>query len=315
MASTNQSPFYKEAQGKFINAQNDEDRLFYLEEMMRECPKHKSSEKMLANLKTRYIKLKEKIERVKNLKRQGAKTSKIGVKKEEMQAVIVGKTRTGKSSLISILTNSKPEISQYSEQKFTTKFPIVGVMDFSGVRIQIVEIPSIESEYYDKGIVNTSDLIIILVDSLDQIKELKQELEFNSKIKENQKQIIVFNKIDLLSESEKRKISSYLQSKKYNFTMISSITKENINELKEKIFQNLNKIRVFTKEPGKNKSERPYVLNKNSTIKDIAEKIFHGFSKQIKETKIWGPSSKFSGQVVSLKHILKDLDVVEFKTK
>jgi len=39
------------------------------------------------------------------------------------------------------------------------------------------------------------------------------------------------------------------------------------------------------------------------------------FSNQIKETKIWGPSSKFSGQIIGLKHKLKDLDVVEFKTK
>src|SRR3989344_7856013 len=111
MASTNQSPQYLKAQSMFFQAKTNDEKLRWLEEMIRECPKHKSSEKMLANLKTRYIKLKEKIERVKNLKRQGAKTSKIGVKKEEMQAVIVGKTRTGKSSLISILTNSKPEIS------------------------------------------------------------------------------------------------------------------------------------------------------------------------------------------------------------
>ena len=36
---------------------------------------------------------------------------------------------------------------------------------------------------------------------------------------------------------------------------------------------------------------------------------------KVKETRIWGPSSKFSGQVVGLKHVLKDMDVVEFKTK
>ena len=38
------------------------------------------------------------------------------------------------------------------------------------------------------------------------------------------------------------------------------------------------------------------------------------FSNKIKETRIWGPSSKYSGQVVGLQHELKDLDVVEFKT-
>ena len=62
MSSTNQSPFYKKAEAMFLKSKTNEEKLKWLEEMIRECPKHKSSEKMLANLKTRYIKLKEKIE-------------------------------------------------------------------------------------------------------------------------------------------------------------------------------------------------------------------------------------------------------------
>ena len=63
MASTNQSPQYQSAEAMFLQAQTNEERLRWLEEMIRECPKHKSSEKMLANLKTRYIKLKKKAAR------------------------------------------------------------------------------------------------------------------------------------------------------------------------------------------------------------------------------------------------------------
>ncbi len=39
----------------------------------------------------------------------------------------------------------------------------------------------------------------------------------------------------------------------YNFVTISTKTKEGIEELKEKIFKGFDKIRVFTKEPGKRK--------------------------------------------------------------
>ena len=86
--------------------------------------------------------------------------------------------------------------------------------------------------------------------------------------------------------------------------------------LKEKIFQNFDKIRIYTKEPGKEPDKtKPIILNPNSTIKDAAEKILKGFSEKIKQIKIWGPSSKFSGQVVGSKHKLKDLDIVEFKTR
>ena len=100
MASTNQSPFYIQAEKKFLFAQTNEEKLKWLEEMIRECPKHKSAEKMLANLKTRYIRLKEKIERAKKVSKGAAKK---GIKKEELQAVIIGKTNAGKSSLISVL--------------------------------------------------------------------------------------------------------------------------------------------------------------------------------------------------------------------
>jgi hypothetical protein len=73
-------------------------------------------------------------------------------------------------------------------------------------------------------------------------------------------------------------------------------------------------IRVFTKEPGKKKAEDPVVLSKGSSVKNAAEEIYKGFSRQIKETRLTGPSGKFSNQRVGLAHKLKDMDVLEFKT-
>ncbi|MAH03902.1 hypothetical protein CMI39_03910, partial [Candidatus Pacearchaeota archaeon] len=300
MASTNQSPAYQKAQGKFLLAITDKEKIEALEEMIKECPKHKSSENMLANLKTRYKKLKEKIEKGK----KSGKSNKIGIKKEDMQAALIGFTNTGKSSLLSILTNAHPKIAN---PEFTTTYPIIGMMDYLGTSIQIIEIPAIESESYDRGLVNTADTILILITKLEQINKILEKL-----IKIPKEKIIIFNKIDLLTDNEKRKISATLTSKKHNFILISTKTKEGIDELKSKVFNSFNKIRVYTKEPGKEKSNKPIILEPNSTIQKVAEKILKGFSSKVKETKIWGPSSKFSGQKVGLNHKLKDLDVVEF---
>ena len=120
-----------------------------------------------------------------------------------------------------------------------------------------------------------------------------------------------------MDSEQKRKLEATLNSKKYNYVLISTKTQEGIEELKGKIFQSFNKIRVYTKEPEKKEpdKDRPVILSPNSSVKDVAEKILHGFSNRIKETKIWGPSAKFSGQKVGLNHILKDKDIVEFKTK
>jgi ribosome-interacting GTPase 1 len=88
-----------------------------------------------------------------------------------------------------------------------------------------------------------------------------------------------------------------------------------LDELKEKLFKSFEKLRIFTKEPGKEKSKIPIILEPGATAKDVAEKISKGFSQKVRETKIWGPSSKFPGQTFGLNHKLKDLDVIEFKTR
>ena len=303
MASTNQSPFYKKAEAKFLGAQTDEEKLEALGEMIKECPKHKSSENMLANLKTRRKKLLRQLEKSKK-----AGSTQKGIKKESMQIVIKGQTNTGKSSILSLLTNAQPKIS---ENKFTTTQPIIGMINIETINMQLIENPSINSNYYDKGLQNSADVLLIIVDNFEDIKTIEKLIK-----KTKAKKLIVFNKIDQLNEDEKRKIFARLQSKKYNFVLISAKTKEGIKELKSKIFQSFDKIRVYTKEPNKKeKSPKPIILKQNSIVKDVAEKILKGFSKKIKQTKIWGPSSKFPGQIVGLKHKLKDLDVVEFKTR
>jgi len=297
---------YANAEKQFLSAKTDSEKLVALEEMMKTMPKHKSAEALRKNIRTRYKKLKEQIET--NKKKKKVTARKAGIKKQEMQAVIIGLTNSGKSSLLACLTNASPEIAGY---EYTTKQPIIGTLDYEGCKIQIIDTPAIENELCDLSMINTADTLLIVVEKTEQLQEIFPFLENSTK-----NRIIIFNKIDLLDENEKRKIEATLKSKKYNFQIVSCLTGDNLPSLKEKIFQSFNKIRVYTKEPGKPADkEDPLILPRSSSIKDAAEKIFHGFSKQIKETRITGPSSKFPNQKVSLKHILKDKDVVEFHIK
>ncbi|MFH1365465.1 MAG: GTPase [archaeon] len=299
----NAHPDYIAAEREYLNAQSLEERIEKLKKMISCVPSHKSAEKLRAQLRTRLRKFLEKKEK----NRKTGKSSKIGIKKEIMQAAIVGKTNTGKSSLLSKLTNASPKIAEYA---FSSKNPHLGTMFFEGTNIQLIDIPAIESEYFEKGLVNTSDTLLITITSLHQIKEIEEKLE-----KATKKRIIIFAKSDLLTQEEKRKVNATLCSKKYNFVIASSETGEGINEIKNKLFQSFEKIRIYTKEPKKEKSKNPIILEKNAIVKDVAEKILKGFSNKVVETKIWGPSSKFPGQKVGLNHKLIDLDVVEFKTR
>lgn len=301
----NAHPDYIEAEKKFHNSQTDEERLLALEEMVKTAPSHKGGETLRVNLKSRYKKLKEKLQKEKQ-KARSRKKNQQGIRKLDMQAVILGFTNSGKSSLFEGLTGKKTEIASYG---FTTQQPEQGIMDYENCPIQIIDLPPIGSENFDSSLVNTTDTILIIVERINEIAEIKKIIK-NSKAK----QIIVFNKIDLFDEETKRKIKETLRSKKYSFEIVSTKTDEGIEELKEKIFKSFDKIRVYTKQPNeKYHDNRPLILLPNSTIEDIAKRLLHS-STIIKRTKLWGPSSKFSGQTVGLKHILKDKDIVEFTT-
>ena len=300
----NAHPEFLAAEKVYIAAETTEQKITALKKMISHAPGHKGAENLRAQLTKRLAKLKQSQE--KEIKR--GKSGTQGIKKEDMQAVIIGETQTGKSRLLSKLTNAHPKIGSEFEE-YTTKTPRIGIIDYAGTKIQLIENPAITSPYYDKGLTNSADTILILITNLEQVKKIEKEIKHPI-----EKKIIIF--IDN-GESEKslRKISATLQSRKYNFTITDLENKENLEELKSKIFESFDKIRIYTKEPGKEPDKkRPLILNPGSTIKNVANKIIRKL-ENLKETKIWGPSSKFPGQIIGLTHEVKDLDVVEFKTR
>ena len=74
-------------------------------------------------------------------------------------------------------------------------------------------------------------------------------------------------------------------------------------------------IKVYTKQPGKEKDYPPIALKKDSTIKDLALHVHKDFIKKFRFARVWGNSVKFSGSRCSLIHILQDNDIVELHIK
>ncbi len=298
----NASYEYTNAEKLYDKAQTTDEKIAALEEMIRRAPAHKGGENLRKELHNR---LKRFLEKKEKAKKSGKSTQK-AIKKEGFQCVLLGLPNSGKSLLLSKITNARPKVTQHS---FSTISPEIGTMDHHGVKAQIIDLPSIGSDFFDIGIVNTADCIIIVIETIQDLEKIKPFLG-----KAYGKQLVAINKTDILSNEQLRKLNETIKSKKIPGILVSAETGAGTEELKERIFQNMNAIRVYTKEPGKAPSKIPVVLPINSTVKDVAESILKGFSKKVKESRVTGPSSKFANQIVSLNHPLKDKDIVEFKT-
>ncbi|MSR86367.1 TGS domain-containing protein [Candidatus Woesearchaeota archaeon] len=189
----NAGPEYFKAEGKYNAATTIPEKIAGLEEMLRVGPNHKGTETLRAELKSKIAKLRAQLE--KNRTTSKGKGSKYAVKREgAAQVILASMTNAGKSALLGAVTNAKPVVADY---KFTTTKPEIGIMDYKGVQIQMIELPPIFEDFAYKGdgptffsIVRGSDLVIFLIDNTQnekaQLDILHKEFE-NAQIKLNEK--------------------------------------------------------------------------------------------------------------------------------
>lgn len=177
---------------------------------------------------------------------------------------LVGYPNVGKSSLISKISNARPEIANYH---FTTLTPILGVVEKYDKNFVMADIPGIiegASEGVGLGfeflrhIERTKILAHVFDiaetenrDFIDDIKIINNELK---KYGINKKMIYIANKIDCLDEET---LDMQVNKFKDNFKneklfLISALAGKNIEELKNELFNILeneeNNIQVFDKE-------------------------------------------------------------------
>lgn len=150
------------------------------------------------------------------LKESRDKIKKIPLIDKNLRMIIIaGYPNVGKSSLISKITNLKPEIAEYP---FTTKYINVGIMRKDGRSYQVLDVPGLLQRKSHNTIEKTAlaavnnlgDLIVCLLDPSGQCGfDLKEQSNLCEELKELKKNIlIVENKADLIrTESVNTKIS------------------------------------------------------------------------------------------------------------
>lgn len=330
----NLTPQYLAAEQRFKDAATNQEKIEALEEMMALIPKHKGTEKLQADLRRRLAKLRSEAEKKHGISKASAMYS---VQRDGAgQVVLIGGTNVGKSSLLARMTNATPEIGDYP---FTTRLPQPGMMPYENIKIQLVDMPPIDPNYYEPwmgSIVRQADLALLIADLstdelLDEVESVLTLLE-NSKIRlsrepgpEAEQSPIVLrrtflaaNKCDAPDAQANLEILRDFFGTRFFILPASAISGEGLDLLRQKIFEELDVIRIYTKIPGKKAdlSSPPFVLKHGSTVLDAARAVHREFVHSLKFAKIWSSekskhSVKYDGQMVERTHQLEDGDILE----
>lgn len=122
--------------------------------------------------------------------------------------------------------------------------------------------------------------------------------------------LVCLNKTDELDEERERK----LKEENPEWMFISAEQGEKLEDLKERIWEDLGLMRIYMKKRGKDPDkEEPLIVEKDSTVEEVMGSLDKDFSKDLDYAKVWGSSSKFPGQKVGEEHVLQDEDVLELR--
>lgn len=320
----NLTPQYLEADKRYREAKTSSDKIAILEEMLAIIPKHKGTDKLQADLKRRLSKLKAELQKKKATSRTGdpAYVEPEGIG----QAVLVGPPNAGKSMILSRLTKANPEVADYP---FTTRTPLPGMAEYENVQIQLVDLPPISKEHIESWlpvIIRQADIVLLVIDlsteelleQIEMVKGMLRERRIELEDKQEQigvaykKTIIVANKIDLPGSEENLTLLQELYGQKYSLLSISAGRGINLEELKSRIYNALDVVRVYTKAPGKEVNyNEPLAVKKGSNVLDVAQSIHKDFADKLRFARIWG-RDKYAGQKVHKDYILQEGDIIEF---
>jgi ribosome-interacting GTPase 1 len=333
---TNVSPEYKSAEAEFRRARSPEDRLHWLREMLRTIPKHKGTEHLQAELKT---KVKELTEALAGPRKGGARTGPPTVVHAEgaAQVALLGPPNSGKSSLHARLTGSHAEVGPFP---FTTQFPQPGMLPFEDINFQLVDLPPVSAQHLPPWLANTLQpaagalLVVDLGDPgcVEQVDELHRLLSparvtlsgsWEPHVPGDDDDLfaivlptlLVSNKTDQLSDPEAelatfRELTGY----PYQALSVSAVDGEGLDRIGPFLFEHLGVVRVYTKIPGQPPDlTRPFTVRRGQTVADVATLVHKEIAVDLRYARLWGRDT-FDGQQVGRDHALADGDVVELHT-
>ena len=323
----NLTPQYSKAEEAYRKAQTAQERVECLEQMLQLIPKHKGTEKLQADLKTRLKEAREEVQ-VEKQAPKAAKSYRIP-RQGAGTVVVIGAANSGKSRVLKELTNAHPEVAPYP---FTTREPMPGMMAWEDVTVQLIDTPPITEHHiepYLTGFVRSADLVLLCFDGsadeapeqtaavFKQITDRKTRLSDRSGFDDEDMSIVHVRTFLVVTRADDPDLATRLEllnevaphSLETHVVELERV--DSVAALRNAIYHALGVMRVYTKKPGKPAEyDSPYTIPIGGTVEDLALKIHKDLAAGLKFAKVWGTSAH-DGQSVGREHVLADRDLVE----
>ncbi len=323
----NLTPQYQKAEEEYRRAESAQEQIQCLEKMLVLLPKHKHTEKMQADLKTRLKETRAELAAEKAAPKKGK--SYRFPRQGAGQVVIIGGPNAGKSRLLAALSNAQPEVAPYP---YTTREPLPGMMTWEDVAVQLIDTPPISDslfEPYLPNLVRSADAVLLCFDGssddapdhtatvVEQLTSRKTRLARESGFVDDQfsvvqvKTLLVVTRADDGGVHDRLAFFDEMAVLDCDRQLVEFDRADSTAELCNRVYRLLNVIRLYTRAPGKPADySSPYTLPVGSTVEDLAAKVHHDLADSLKYAKVWG-SGLHDGQSVGREHVLADRDMVE----
>jgi ribosome-interacting GTPase 1 len=325
---TNLPAEYYDADERFRQATDPDERVELLEELISTIPKHKGTDKLRADLRRKLSKLRSAASARPKASRHA---SPYHIDPEGAgQIVLTGPANTGKSSLLRAVSNAEPEVAEYP---FSTWGPTPGMMQIENIQVQLIDTPAIDRDFIEPGhvdLIRRCDIVLVVIDlQALPLEQLSHTVAFLAEHRvfpaADQPQtpergevyapwIVAVNKVDDEKLDDDYEVLLSLLDRPWRTVPISARNHRNIDQLGWLLYEALGIMRVYSKAPGREPDRSsPFVMPVGSTVEDFAGQVHQDFLRELKSARVWG-SAEFEGQQVARDYPLQEGDVVELRT-
>jgi len=204
--------------------------------------------------------------------------------------------------LVRELENAGMRINTHPPDVVISKRDIGGIDIKTTVKLTKLDLDLAKAMIMEFGLVNAD---VVIREDIDQ-DQLVDVLAGN-RIYINA--VLAINKIDISDAEYLKEVRK--KFKHWDPVFISAVKNIGIDELKARIFERLELIRVYMKKQGEDADlDVPMITKHGATVGDVCDSMHRVFRQNFRYALVWGKSARFPGQMVGLEHRLADGDVL-----